>query len=86
MDAFAIGYLFNPSIPTAPVIAVRGLLGITTTYFGSNADLVDTMAKVVCRQCFDEWIAIHPWNDTPPTLKVPPTCSHLTTEVTDDTS
>ena len=72
-DAYTNGYLFDHSQPSVPVIAVRGLLGITTTYAGALA----VGDKVVCRQCFDEWVAVYPWNDTPPTLKVPPTCVHL---------
>ena len=68
-------YLFSIQRPQAPLIAVRGLLGITTTYpFSPVAQFAD---RVVCDDCWTQWIATPPWNDTPPTLKIPPTCVHL---------
>lgn len=69
------GYLFR-SHGYCPLVAVRGLLGITITFQGSNI----SADKVVCQQCFTEWATIHPWNDTPPTLKAPPLCFHLEAE------
>lgn len=68
------GYLFDPT-KGHTVTAVRGLLGLVTTYVGSPVE--KSVDKVVCRVCWDKWLATPPWNDTPPTLKMPPHCSHL---------
>ena len=72
------GYVFKLLESGAPCVAVCGLFGIVTTYYGSYFHTSTTMADVVvCQACWLEWLATPPWNDTPPTLKVPPTCSHL---------
>ena len=71
------GYVFR-LLEGAPCVAVRGLFGIVTTYYGSYfhnkwATLADI---VVCHACWLDWLATPPYNDTPPTLKIPPTCNH----------
>lgn len=79
------GYAFHMLERDAPLVAVRGLLGITVTYQGSPALGFTTIPfdVVVCKQCWDEWVSTPPWNDTPPTIKVPPTCRHLEVESED---
>lgn len=76
------GYAFSTQEQHAPLMGVRGLLGITVTYNTSPAPLKDKFDLVVCKGCFDDWVATPPWNDTPPTLKVPPTCTHLPADYT----
>ena len=78
------GYLFSVKHSQAPLIAVRGLLGITVTY--PHSDVAKYADRVVWDACWDDWIATPPWNDTPPTLKIPPTCRHLDETEDGDTS